>query len=69
MREVFQQSLDEVRERLVEISGLVGEAIEKATTAFGTSDVALAEEVIDNDTIIDEKAVALDELAIDILAR
>ncbi|KQR90800.1 phosphate signaling complex protein PhoU, partial [Microbacterium sp. Leaf351] len=44
-------------------------AIEKATTAFGTSDVALAEEVIDNDTIIDEKAVALDELAIDILAR
>ena len=69
MREVFQQSLDEVRERLVESSGLVGEAIEKATTAFGTSDVALAEEVIDNDTIIDEKAVALDELAIDILAR
>lgn len=69
MREVFQQSLDEVRVRLVEISELVTEAIEKATTSFGTSDVALAEEVIENDPVIDEKAVALDELAIDILAR
>ncbi|GAB3147212.1 phosphate signaling complex protein PhoU [Microbacterium sp. Clip185] len=69
MREVFQQSLDEVRVRLVEISELVTEAIEKATRAFGTSDVALAEEVIDNDSVIDDKAIELDELAIDILAR
>jgi phosphate transport system protein len=69
MRELFQQSLDEVRVRLVEISELVAEAIEKATTAFGTSDVALAEEVIENDSVIDDKAIALDELAIDILAR
>jgi phosphate transport system protein len=36
---------------------------------FGTGDVALAEEVIDEDSIIDEKAVELDELAIEILAR
>lgn len=69
MREVFQQSLDEVRVRLVEISELVTEAIEKATKAFSSSDVALAEEVIDNDPVIDDKAIALDELAIDILAR
>ncbi|MFT4211733.1 MAG: phosphate signaling complex protein PhoU [Microbacterium sp.] len=69
MREVFQQSLDEVRVRLVEISELVAEAIEKATKAFGTSDVALAEEVIENDSVIDDKAIELDELAIDILAR
>ena len=69
MREVFQQSLDEVRVRLVEISELVAEAMDKATRAFGTSDVALAEEVIENDPVIDEKAIELDELAIDILAR
>jgi phosphate transport system protein len=69
MREVFQQSLDEVRVRLVEISDLVAIAMEKATQAFGTSDVALAEEVIENDSVIDEKAMELDELAIDILAR
>jgi phosphate transport system protein len=69
MREVFQQSLDEVRVRLVEISELVAEAMDKATRAFGTSDVALAEEVIENDPVIDDKTIALDELAIDILAR
>ena len=69
MREVFHQSLEDVQGRLVEISELVSIAIEKATQAFGSSDVSLAEEVIDADNVIDEKAVALDELAIEILAR
>ena len=69
MREVFHQSLEDVQSRLVEISELVTVAIDKATRAFGTSDVALAEEVIEADDIIDEKALALDELAIEILAR
>ena len=69
MREVFHQSLEDVQGRLVEIAELVTVAIEKATRAFGTSDVGLAEEVIEADQIIDEKAVALDELAIQILAR
>lgn len=69
VREVFHQSLEDVQGRLVEIAELVAVAIEKATQAFGTSDVSLAEEVIEADAIIDEKAVALDELAIEILAR
>ncbi len=69
MREVFHQSLEDVQSRLVEIAELVTEAIDKATRAFGTSDVALAEEVIEADQTIDDKAVALDELAIQILAR
>ncbi len=69
MREVFHQSLEDVQGRLVEIADLVTVAIDKATRAFGTSDVALAEEVIADDQVIDDKAVALDELAIEILAR
>ncbi len=69
MREVFHQSLEDVQSRLVEIADLVTVAIDRATRAFGTSDVALAEEVIEADAIIDEKAVELDELAIEILAR
>ena len=69
MREVFHQSLEDVQGRLVEIAELVTVAIDKATRAFGTSDVGLAEEVIEADDIIDEKAIALDELAIEILAR
>lgn len=69
MREVFHQSLEDVQARLVEISELVTAAMERATSAFSDSNVALAEEVIEADAIIDEKAVALDEIAVEILAR
>jgi phosphate transport system protein len=69
MREVFQQELREVQDRLVEISGLVATSIENATSAFNESNVALAETVIEDDDKIDALALALDELAIQILAR
>lgn len=69
MREVFQQELSEVRDRLVGIAELVVDAIDKATRAFRTSDVSLAEEVIADDARIDALTVELDELAITILAR
>ena len=69
MREVFQQELREVQERLVEISALVADSIENATRAFNESDVSLAETVIEDDRKIDVLATELDELAITILAR
>ena len=68
MREVFQQELREVQERLVEISELVTAAITNATAAFNESNVALAEQVIAEDPKIDALASSLDELAISILA-
>ncbi len=55
--------------RLVEISTLVAESIENATIAFNESNVTLAESVIADDDKIDAAAGALDELAINILAR
>jgi phosphate transport system protein len=69
MREVFQQELREVQDRLVEIASLVAESIEKATRAFNESNVTLAEDVIAEDDRIDIAAYELDELAIQILAR
>jgi phosphate transport system protein len=69
VREVFQQELREVQDRLVEIAGLVAESIENATRAFNESDVSLAEAVIADDEKIDTAAAELDELAINILAR
>ena len=68
MREVFHDTLEEIQSRLVEISELVAEAIEKATQAFATGDVALAEEVIANDITIDELVLTTDEIAIATLA-
>ena len=69
MREVFQQELREVQERLVEISTLVAISIENATRAFTESNVSLAETVIADDDKINGAAAELDELAINILAR
>jgi phosphate transport system protein len=69
MREVFQQELREVQDRLVEISSLVADSIDNATQAFNESNVALAETVIADDDKIDALAAELDELAIQILAR
>lgn len=69
MREVFQQELREVQERLVEIATLVESSIEYATRAFNESDVSLAEKVIAEDHRIDAAVLELDEHAINILAR
>ncbi len=69
MREVFQQELREVQDRLVEIAALVAVSIENATTAFNESNVSLAETVIADDPKIDAAAKELDDLAINILAR
>ena len=69
MRDVFQQELAEVQQRLVDISRLVAISMDKATRAFNESDVSLAEEAITEDEKIDELSVELDELAITILAR
>ncbi len=69
MRAVFQQELREVQDRLVQIAELVEVAIRQSTTAFGTSDVALAEQVLDSGEEVDQLAAELDELTIDILAR
>jgi len=69
VREVFQQELREVQDRLVEIATLVSVSIENATRAFNDSNVSLAENVIADDEKIDTAALELDELAINILAR
>lgn len=69
MREVFQQSLREVQDRLVEIAELVTLSITDATAAFRGSDAALAEKVIDENERIEDLASELDQLTIDILAR
>ena len=69
MRELFQQELHEVQDRLVEIAELVLQSITDAVEAFNKSDVTLAESVIARDNKIDDAVVALDELAIAIMAR
>ena len=69
MRELFQQELHEVQDRLVDIASLVVDAITDAVEAFNKSDVTLAESVIARDNKIDDAVISLDELAMAIMAR
>ena len=69
MREVFQQQLHEVQDRLVEIAESVVQIVEKASTAFLETDVQLADEAIALAESNEEKALNLDELVIKVLAR
>lgn len=69
MGEVFQRELHEVQDRLVEIAESVSSIIEKASQAFMGNEIAKADEAIALAEANEEKALALDELVIKILAR
>jgi phosphate transport system protein len=68
MRAVFETQLADVQSRLVEIAGDAAIVMEKASKAFTTSNVSLADEAIAIADATGEKALALDELVIKILS-
>lgn len=69
MTQVFQKELGEVQDRLVDLSESVTEIIEKASMAFLNSDVKKADEAIALAEVSEQRALAIDELAIRILSR
>ena len=69
MREVFQNQLSDVQGRLVEMAESVTTIMDKASTAFLKSDVALADEAIALAEANENRALALDEIVIRVLAK
>ena len=69
MREVFQDQLHEVQDRLVEMAESVTQIMTDASYAFINSDVATADRAIALAETNESKALTLDELVIRILAR
>jgi phosphate transport system protein len=69
LRAAFQDELDGVTDTLVELSTIVSEAIDKATHALLTANLAEAEEVISADDRVDDLQHGLDARIIDIIAR
>jgi phosphate transport system protein len=69
VRELFTRELDQVGIDLVQMAGHAATAIEQASTALQTADLALAEQVIDADVAIDDLERVLDERCVDLLAR
>jgi len=69
LRSAFQDELDGVTATLVELSSIVSQAIDKATHALLTANLAEAEEVIAADDFVDDLQHELDARIIDIIAR
>lgn len=69
LRSAFQDELDGVTSTLVELSSIVSQAIDKATHALLTANLAEAEEVIAADDRVDNLQHDLDARIIDIIAR
>lgn len=65
----FNQDLENIREEVLAMGGLVEEQLKKALEAFSQHDVALANEVIDNDERVNQFEMSIDEDCIKILAK
>ena len=68
VRRNFHQELDDVRDDLVRMAGLVTEAIARATRAFLDGDLKAAEEILGGDDAIDAIALQVEEHCYQLLA-
>jgi phosphate transport system protein len=69
MRDAYHEDLDSITDQLVEMAGLVGSMMGRATTALLDADLALAEGVISADDTVDALYARVEKLALDLLAR
>ncbi len=64
----FQQSLDELKERLLVMAGMVEQAIQRASEAYSTRDESLCDLVRQSEPAINRMELEIDQLALDLLA-
>ncbi len=67
-RKEFDRDLRELQDELLGLGGMVEKAIDKSLDALKNRDMALAEEVVREDDIIDERRFDLEEKCIDLIA-
>ncbi len=68
LRTGFQEQLDDLHQGIVEMAGLVSEAIPRGTEAFLSSDLTAAQALIEDDDLIDALSVELEEQCYRLLA-
>jgi phosphate transport system protein len=69
MREAYHEELSHLTEELIEMTRLVGSAMNRASRALLDSDLSLAESVIAADDAVDALREDVDHRALDLLAR
>jgi phosphate transport system protein len=68
MRTRFQQGLDELKVRLLEMGGMAEAAIELAADSYRKRDGRLAQQVFEREKLINQSERTIDEMAVDLLA-
>ena len=69
MRDVFHEELDAINQSLISLGLLTQQALDSATHALLTADLALAEKVIADDDKVDDAQHLLDSQTVDLMAR
>jgi len=68
MRTRFQQGLDDLKVRLLEMGGLAEAAIELASDSYRKRDARIAQQVFEREKMINTSQRTIDEMAVDLLA-
>jgi phosphate transport system protein len=68
MREAYHDQLGQLADQLADMCGMVGDAMERATTALLQADLALAEQVIGDDVKVDDVRASIEEQSYALLA-
>lgn len=69
MRDAYRESLGSLNTDLVQMTRLVRQAMDDATTALLATDRAMAERVIEGDVRVDQLQVLIEDAAYELLAR
>jgi phosphate transport system protein len=67
-RKTFHQELDEVKTDIVRLAAMASETIPRATQALLGSDLAAAQQIIDDDDVIDQQSLEIEESCLRVLA-
>jgi phosphate transport system protein len=68
MRSRFQQGLDDLKQRMLEMGGLAENAVELASEVYQRRDPELAQQVFAREKSINDLERSIDEMAVDLLA-
>ncbi|HZU21441.1 MAG TPA: phosphate signaling complex protein PhoU [Terriglobales bacterium] len=68
MRTRFQQGLDELKQKLLAMSGMAEQAVDRATQAYQERELKLCQLVLEGEQAINMMEREIDELALDLLA-
>jgi phosphate transport system protein len=67
-RKSFHQEMDDIRAEIIQMAGVVIEALGRGTRAFLEGDLQVAQEIVDNDDVVDAMTIDVEERCFQLLA-